>query len=583
MNGLLWPGEYTGTEGWQGFYWAELALRDGLPPTAPKNRHYGAMPPEESLGTYDFPRDLSPDGVFLYYWDRDDEGGDVLMQHDTRTETTREFWAGKGEKALRRWAVSHRYVALQLGNTQHWDEFELVLIDSQSGAVRVLELPPPPSYIGQMTFSHDGNRLALLMEASDTSFYLYDVAMAAPAPVPVSGLYTDVTGSRAMGATLCFSPDDNYLILLSNSWDFNALEIIRVESVFPFKADLARYEDVTGLAAACWVGDNLLMAHWAYDNPDRTGFSRYDFKTHQRYKLPFGFADDPGMRVFGLSYDAVLQRLWLSHERVWSPSGNGVYLSCLDLKAWAQGGTHYAQPVQACPGDMERPPLCQHGMGQIKGSVFDQNNQRVARTVQAFSREDGRLLGQTQSSAIDGRYRLFVPDVNEPCDVVFRALDGEGLNDLIVTRVKPQPLRDVADFIDWPDSLLYPPLAGQALPLPTPPKPPPPPPKTPPKPANPPPVPAKRPPKPADIAPMRIYANYNDVYQNDASYVGQPGWLYMMWYLLANTSRCVLGLTTSHALPLALPSSAGRLVRWVRRALLLDLLSRVCSEIGTAQ
>jgi len=100
---------------------------------------------------------------------------------------------------------------------------------------------------------------------------------------------------------------------------------------------------------------------------------------------------------------------------------------------------------------LREPFLMQRDVGQITGTVRDVNNQPAARTVQAFSNVDGRLLGQTVSDAVTGDYQLVVPNKDELCDICFRALDSEDLNDLFFRKVKPSEAEPVPFEVAIPE------------------------------------------------------------------------------------------------------------------------------------
>jgi|GEM_PF-6441178 len=343
---------------------------------------------------------------------------------------------------------------------------------------------------------------------------------------------------------LCFSADETRLVCLDSALSYDGyLEVFITDLVHPFKSVVHRYHMDYGFAgvSAARVGDQLLFA--VASEATEYGLYRLDLTDYSLHMLPLYTKD---MNIYSLAYEAASERLWLTHNPLPDGLGGTTCLSYCNLEIFAEVSNPWigvvAHPVRGVMHPNLKIAVAQNGMGQIKGSVFGKDGQRVSRTVQAFSRVDGRLLAQTQSSPIDGRYRLFVPDVNEPCDVTFRALEGEGLNDLIVARVTPQPIRDVAPFNAWPNTGDFDKLEAEEVEeikykpppvaAPTPPArvgPPPKPPK------NPPPATEwTRPPMPAPIPSMRVYAKENDIGNYNggtgAKYVDQPGWVYFMWY-----------------------------------------------------
>ena len=75
--------------------------------------------------------------------------------------------------------------------------------------------------------------------------------------------------------------------------------------------------------------------------------------------------------------------------------------------------------------------------GKVTGTVRDIDNLPAARTVLAYDRATGDLVGKTVSDASTGDYVLNLPSYGDH-DIVFRIQDGEQLNDLFFARVEPE-------------------------------------------------------------------------------------------------------------------------------------------------
>lgn len=77
--------------------------------------------------------------------------------------------------------------------------------------------------------------------------------------------------------------------------------------------------------------------------------------------------------------------------------------------------------------------------GTIAGTVRNASNTPVARTVRAYRRSDGLLVGETVSNGTTGDFSLIVPTSDtEAYDVQVITGAGETLNDLFYSRVTPQ-------------------------------------------------------------------------------------------------------------------------------------------------
>lgn len=73
----------------------------------------------------------------------------------------------------------------------------------------------------------------------------------------------------------------------------------------------------------------------------------------------------------------------------------------------------------------------------IAGTVRDENNSPAQRTVKAYRRSTGELMLQTESDPTTGEYSMIVENTY-PYDVVFKAPDDAGLNDIIKARITPE-------------------------------------------------------------------------------------------------------------------------------------------------
>jgi len=267
-------------------------------------------------------------------------------------------------------------------------------------------------------------------------------------------------------ASARFSPSADKLAVF---YQDNGSTVAVMDTEYPFAVRRTKYEDTIntsqGLAADTAVGSQLIAAQppeYVDGAYVPSPLLRFSFDDEKIYPLSVTWDAEDAASVRQLAYDPLAKRLWLLHEPLELRDGRKGTLSSVDLPALAQQGAQSAELLEGFSTNASAMSLCTKGGGRVKGKVTGINGQSVARTVEAFSRVDGRLLGRTQSNASDGRYDLMLP-YRDPCDVVFRALPNEGLPDLIKPCTNPLPTKELPPpFADWPQDAVA--LTGEALP-----------------------------------------------------------------------------------------------------------------------
>jgi len=242
--------------------------------------------------------------------------------------------------------------------------------------------------------------------------------------------------------TLNFSADGEYLVACRRVPDvvcYGRTEYPITVYKTPGMTVYKRWTGAISLAirSTARVGSKLFLAREVSQFTNTTaGFPPLAVLDFDSGELRYGpVCRRPDGKLFKLSikniaYDAWDNRLYIHN----SETDDGVFWHYLQLDDIDSGYYPlYGVPNIAYDANLQ---VLQQGRGEIQGTVKDASNQPAARTVQALAKAPIACVAQDVSNAQTGEYRLLLEN-REPVDVVFRAKEGENLNDLFYAKVKP--------------------------------------------------------------------------------------------------------------------------------------------------
>jgi|GEM_PF-5884148 len=460
---------------------SELVLRQGIPPAAPDERPLNALP--YASGGFQGSRLIaaSPDGEHLLLVRTQMVGANLEQVAGLHSTVN----GGQPIRVILNVSSSNiRAIALSDTCAAAGEEYRFVAqhIEPNGGYTELTINGWPyggssaPYGIRRLVFSPDGSQLVVFSEYY--GLLLFQVGE------------QSLNFVRSLWGNFNFDFDD--ISVLQFSADGSALFVYALDEVNAYLVPIdgtAGSTLPTGISGRIFcgvrIGNCLLLGHIAQDywNGETYLISRFDFASGDFY--PFistaMFIGSPLGQVtaaYHLAYEPALQRLWIAHSRFTapnlsaSPDYHWSYCRLEDLMPYGVAPNfqlpHYViNPVYGTVVSHYSSMglvISQRAMGRIYGTVRDVNNQPAARTVElyssspydpAFSAAQQRCLGRTVSDAATGEYLLHTPEafLNYPYDgysVVFKAEQGENLNDLIYARVTPEWIQDApVPFTDW--------------------------------------------------------------------------------------------------------------------------------------